>query len=100
MSNEKTYRSANIRTISDNAVISINLHWVRNILVGCIVLGGIIFKYEQRLRQAEERINDLTERVDDLRKIHDAEIEEIQAWYKKSLEIDLNPLNILKRKKK
>jgi len=100
MSNEeKTYRSANIRTVSDNAIISINLAWIRNIFVACICLGGIIFKYEQRLRLAEESIRDINERVTELAAIHDAEMKEIEAWYKKSLEIDLNPLNILKRKK-
>lgn len=79
---EKTYRSANIRTVSDNAIISINLAWIRNIILSCICLGGIIFKYEQRLRVAEESIRSLNKRVDDLSAIHDAEIEEIQKWYK------------------
>ena len=97
---EKTYRSANARVIQDNAIISINLHWIRNIFVACICLGGIIFKYEQRLRLAEESIRDIGKRVDELAAIHDAEMKEIEAWYKKSLEIDLNPLNILKRKNK
>ena len=97
---EKTYRSANARVIQDNAIISINLHWIRNIFVAGICLGGIIFKYEQRLRLAEESIRDIGKRVDELAAIHDAEMKEIEAWYKKSLEIDLNPLNILKRKNK
>ena len=79
---EKTYRSANIRTVSDNAIISINLAWIRNIILSCICLGGIIFKYEQRLRIAEESIRNLDKRVNDLSAIHDAEIEEIQKWYK------------------
>lgn len=97
---EKTYRSANIRTVSDNAIISINLAWCRNILLASICLGGIIFKYEQRLRITEESIRGINQRVTNLVAIHDAEIEEIQAWYKNSLSVDLNPLNVFKRKKK
>tara|TARA_R110002020_G_scaffold360199_1_gene572862 strand:- start:60 stop:356 length:297 start_codon:yes stop_codon:yes gene_type:complete len=98
MSDEKTYRSANIRTVSDNAIISINLAWIRNIVVACICLGGIIFKYEQRLRIAEESIRDINQRVIELAAIHDAEMKEIEKWYKKS--IDVNPLNIFKKKDK
>ena len=98
MSDEKTYRSANIRTVSDNAIISINLAWIRNIVVAGICLGGIIFKYEQRLRIAEESIRDINQRVIELAAIHDAEMKEIEKWYKKS--IDVNPLNIFKKKNK
>lgn len=98
LSDEKTYRSANIRTVSDNAIISINLAWIRNIVVACICLGGIIFKYEQRLRLAEESIRDINQRVIELAAIHDAEMKEIEAWYKKSL--DINPLNIFGKPKR
>ena len=96
---EITYRSTNARIVSDNMVVSVNLHWIRNIFIACIFLGTFLFKYEQRLRLAESRTLALEERVNELKSIHDAEIEEITKWYKKSVQVDLNPLNILKRKK-
>ena len=96
---EKTYRSTNTRIIQDNMVVSVNLHWIRNLVISCIFLGTILFKYEQRLRLVESRTIALEERVNDLKSIHDAEIEEIQKWYKKSVQVDLNPLNVFKRKK-
>ena len=66
--------------------------------MACLCLGGIIFKYEQRLRLAEESIRDINERVIELGAIHDAEMKEIEAWYKKSL--DINPLNIFGKPKR
>lgn len=101
MSNEeKTYRSTNARVISDNMVLNVNLYFLRNVLIGLAMLGGIAFKFEQRIRSIESELRETSQRVAELKSIHDAEMKEIEAWYKKSLEIDLNPLNILKRKNK
>ena len=44
-------------------------------------------------------LSNIDEAKDIIANSDDAEMKEIEAWYKKSLEIDLNPLNILKRKK-
>ena len=95
---EKTYRSTNARVISDNMVLNVNLYFLRNILFGIIMLGGIAFKFEQRIRSIESELRETSQRVADLKSIHDAEMKEIEKWYKKS--IDVNPLNIFKRKEK
>ena len=93
---EKTYRSTNARVISDNMVLNVNLYFLRNILFGIIMLGGIAFKFEQRIRSIENELRETSQRVDDLKSIHDAEMKVIEKWYKKS--IDVNPLNIFKKK--
>ena len=102
MSNEKqkTYRSYGVTTLSDNLIVSFNVRFIINCIIAFSIFGWTVFTYEQRLREAESAIIEHSKRLDDLKSIHDAEIEEIQAWYKKSLEVDLNPLNILKRKRK
>ena len=60
------------------------------------MLGGIAFKFEQRIRAIENELRETSQRVADLKSIHDAEMKEIEKWYKKS--IDVNPLNIFKKK--
>jgi len=99
MSNEeKTYRSTNARVISDNMVLNVNLYFLRNLLLGLVMLGGIAFKFEQRIRSIESELRETSQRVADLKSIHDAEMKEIEAWYKKSL--DINPLNIFGKQKR
>ena len=93
---EKTYRSTNARVISDNMVLNVNLYFLRNMRFGIIMLGGIAFKFEQRIRSIENELRETSQRVADLKSIHDAEMKEIEKWYKKS--IDVNPLNIFKKK--
>ena len=95
---EKTYRSTNTRIIQ-------TIWWCLSIYTGfgiwlfrAFFFGTILFKYEQRLRLVESRTIAFEERVNELKSIHDAEIEEIQKWYKKSVQVDLNPLNVFKRK--
>ena len=95
---EKTYRSTNARVISDNMVLNVNLYFLRNLFFGIIMLGGIAFKFEQRIRSIENELRETSQRVADLKSIHDAEMKEIEKWYKKS--IDVNPLNIFKKKEK
>ena len=98
MSEEKTYRSTNARVISDNMVLNVNLYFLRNLLLGLVMLGGIAFKFEQRIRSIESELRETSQRVADLKSIHDAEMKEIEAWYKKSL--DINPLNIFGKQKR
>ena len=98
MSEEKTYRSTNARVISDNMVLNVNLYFLRNLLLGLVMLGGIAFKFEQRIRSIESELRETSQRVADLKSIHDAEMKEIEAWYKKSL--DINPLNIFGKPKR
>ena len=104
MSDEKTYRSANVRTISDNAIISINLHWIRNILVGLFVLGGVAYNYETRIRELESRVDTNQEELRELVEHHIADeeskrlkLEEEIKWYQK--EMNLNPLSKWKKRK-
>ena len=98
-SEEKTYRSTNARVISDNMVLNVNLYFLRNLLIGLAMLGGIAFKFEQRIRSIESELRETSQRVADLKSIHDAEMKEIEAWYKKRVQVDLNPLNIFGKQK-
>jgi CRP-like cAMP-binding protein len=98
-SEEKTYRSTNARVISDNMVLNVNLYFLRNLLLGLAMLGGIAFKFEQRIRSIESELRETSQRVADLKSIHDAEMKEIEAWYKKRVQVDLNPLNIFGKQK-
>jgi len=97
---QKTYRSYGVTTLSDNLIVSFNVRFIINCVLAFSIFGWTVFTYEQRLRSTESAILDHSKRLDELKSIHDQEIKEIQAWYKKSLEVDLNPLNLLKRKKK
>jgi len=84
MSNEKpkTARSYRGTLVSDNAIISINIKWLGQML---ILVAGLVYSYTeitQSIADNERRVIDLEERVDELKSIHNAEIEEIQKWYK------------------
>lgn len=84
MSNEKpkTARSYRGALVSDNAIVSINLKWLGQML---ILVAGLVYSYTeitQSIADNERRVIDLEERVDELKSIHNAEIEEIQKWYK------------------
>ncbi len=98
MSDEKTYRSYGVKTLSDNVVVSVNIRFIINVIAALSIFGWTVFTYEQRLRSTESAIINHSQRLDELKSIHDAEIEEIQAWYKKSL--DINPLNIFGKDRK
>jgi hypothetical protein len=105
MSEEKTYRSAGARVISDNMVVSFNLYFIRNVLGLLLLIGGIVYKYETRLRTLESTV--ITNQ-DELRKLVEhhialeeskrVELEEKIMFYEKSLNI--NPLSWKRKKKK
>ncbi len=104
MSEEKTYRSANVRTISDNMVVSVNLHFIRNILIGLFLMGGVAYNYETRLREIESTINTHKDELRELVEHHIADeavklqkLEEEIKWYQK--EMNLNPLSKWKKRK-
>ena len=94
----KSYRTEFID--GDTWRLNINLRFLFNsfCLFGAII--GSAYSVKSQIDDTSRRVEELEARVDELKSIHDKEIEEIQAWYKKSLSVDLNPLNILKRKKK
>tara|TARA_R110000744_G_scaffold338144_1_gene443337 strand:+ start:476 stop:778 length:303 start_codon:yes stop_codon:yes gene_type:complete len=91
----KTARSYRGTMVSDNAIISINVKWLGQML---ILVAGLVYSYTeitQSIADNSRRTFELEQRVDDLAAIHDAEIKEIQSWYK---EINLNPFSKKKRK--
>ena len=105
MSEEKTYRSANVRTISDNMVVSVNLHFIRNILIGLFLMGGVAYNYETRLRDIESTIDTHKNELRELVEHHIADeelkrvaLEEKILFYEK--EFNINPLSWGKKRKK
>lgn len=98
MSEAKTARSYRGTILDDNAIISINLRWLFQVLV---LVGGLVYSYiqiVQRVTDLEREFGAINDRVVALESKHDAEMREIEAWYKKSL--DINPLNIFGKKQK
>ena len=98
MSEAKTARSYRVTILEDNAIISINLRWLFQVLV---LVGGLVYSYiqiVQRVTDLEREFGAINDRVVALESKHDAEMREIEAWYKKSL--DINPLNIFGKKPK
>ena len=82
MSEQQTARSYKGAILDDNAIISINLRWLFQVFV---LVAGLVYSYTeitQSIADNERRVIDLDERVDELKSIHNAEIEEIQKWYK------------------
>jgi len=98
MSEAKTARSYRGTILDDNAIISINLRWLFQVFV---LVGGLVYSYiqiVQRVTDLEREFGAINDRVVALESKHDAEMKEIEAWYKKSL--DINPLNIFGKKQK
>jgi|TARA_R110000824_G_scaffold324881_1_gene511809 hypothetical protein len=98
MSEQKTARSYKGAILDDNAIISINLRWLFQVLV---LVGGLVYSYiqvVQRITDLEREYGTINDRVVALESKHDAEMKELEAWYKKSL--DINPLNIFGKPKR
>tara|TARA_R110000823_G_scaffold204737_1_gene335753 strand:+ start:159 stop:458 length:300 start_codon:yes stop_codon:yes gene_type:complete len=98
MSEAKTARSYKGAILDDNAIISINLRWLFQVLV---LVSGLVYSYiqvVQRITDLEREYGTINNRVVALESKHDAEMKELEAWYKKSL--DINPLNIFGKPKK
>ncbi len=98
MSEQKTARSYKGAILDDNAIISINLRWLFQVLV---LVGGLVYSYIQviqRITDLEREYGTINDRVVALESKHDAEMKELEAWYKKSL--DINPLNIFGKPKR
>ena len=89
MSEQQTARSYKGAILDDNAIISINLRWLFQVLV---LVGGLVYSYiqvVQRITDLEREYGTINDRVVALESKHDAEMKELEAWYKKSL--DINP---------
>ena len=101
----KTARSYNSTIIDDNAVISLNLKWMGQILVFAGVLGWSGYKLLDRLESLEEQMVLADKQITNLLDRHmleeegkRAELEEKVNFYEK--EFNINPLSWGKRKKK
>lgn len=98
MSEQQTARSYKGAILDDNAIISINLRWLFQVFV---LVAGLVYSYiqvVQRITDLEREYETINDRVVALESKHDAEMKELEAWYKKSL--DINPLNIFGKPKR
>ena len=90
MSNDNLARSYKVNRIDDNFSVHLNIKWLIQLLV---LTGSLVYTYvsiETQLTNIARELELLSERVNKLEAKHEAEIKEIEAWYKQSLE--LNPL--------
>jgi len=103
--NPKTARSYRGTVVDDNAIVSINLKWLGQllVLVGMLVYG--YWRIESRLGNLEEAMVTADFKIGDLLGKHIVEetlqreqLEEKVSFYEK--EFNINPLSWGKRKKK
>ena len=101
----KTARSYRSAIVDDNAVLSINIRWLGQILalVGTLVYG--YYRVESRLDSLETSLADADERIGDLLDKHIVEerskreeLAEKVKFYEK--EININPLGWGKKRRK
>ena len=101
----QTARSYKGTVVDDNAVVSINLKWLGQllVLVGMLVYG--YYRIETRIGTLEEQIVEADGTIRDLLNRHSVEeerqrleLENRVSFYEK--ELNLNPLSWGKRKKK
>ena len=101
----KTARSYRGTMVSDNAVISINIKWLMQVLV---FVAGLVYSYlqiENRIRELERRVELADTEIEELVNKHieneEAKIAKMEKeieWYSK--ELNLNPLSWGKKKRK
>jgi TM2 domain-containing membrane protein YozV len=101
----KTARSYRGSVVDDNAIVSINLKWLGQllVLVGMLVYG--YWRVETRIATLEDEIVTANEEIEELVKKHiqdeDIKMSEMQEqikWYE--TEFNLNPLSWKKKKRK
>ena len=100
----ETARSYRATVLDDNAVVSINLKWLGQIIV---LIAGLVYSYwriETRIIDLEKNVSESDIQIEELVEKHIveeqkrfAELEEELQWYQK--EVNLNPLSWKKRKK-
>ena len=103
----KTARSYRGTLVSDNAIISINIKWLGQMLVLVASLVYGYYRIETRIADLERGIQLANEEIEDLISKHIAEeevkiaqMQEQLEWYEKELSLELNPLNSGKKRKK
>ena len=95
--NEDLARSYKVNRIDDNFSVHLNIKWLIQLLV---LTGTLVYTYVSittQLANITRELEHLSERITKLEAKHEAEIEEIEKWYKQSLE--LNPLKWGRNKK-
>jgi len=101
----KTARSYRGTVVDDNAVISINIKWLGQML---LLVAGLVYSYYQvisRIDSLERRVSESDTTITELVEKHIAEeqekiliLEKELQWYQK--ELNLNPLSWTKKKRK
>ena len=101
----KTARSYRGTVVDDNAIVSINLKWLGQLLVLVAMLVYGYWRVERRLGELENKMLDANEQIGDLldkhivdERIEREELAEKVSFYEK--EFNINPLSWGKRKKK
>ena len=101
----QTARSYKGTVIDDNAVVSINLKWLGQLLVLVSMLVYGYWRIESRLGQLEEEMLAADDKIGNLldkhmveERIQRTQLEEKVSFYEK--EFNINPLSWGKRKKK
>ena len=90
-------RSYKVDRIDDNFSIHLNVKWLIQLL---FLTGTLVYSYvsiETQLSSIGRELQLINERIAKLEDKHQAEMEEIEKWYKQSLE--LNPLKWGKKRK-
>ncbi len=105
MSEVKTARSYRSGIVDDNAVISLNLKWLGQIVFFAGVLGWSGYKLLDRLEELEAKMVEANEQIGNLldkhildEKAERLELEEKISFYEK--EFNINPLSWGKKRKK
>ena len=83
--------------IDDNFSVHLNIKWLIQLLM---LTGTLVYTYVNITTQLENigrELEQVNNRVAKLEAKHEAEMEEIEKWYKQSLE--LNPLKWGKKRK-
>jgi len=101
----KTARSYRGAMVDDNAIISINIKWLMQVLV---FVAGLVYSYlqiENRIKELERRMELANSEIEELVNKHieneEAKIAKMEKeieWYSK--ELNLNPLSWGKKKRK
>ena len=101
----KTARSYRGTMVDDNAIISINIKWLGQIIVGVSIIVMGYLRIENRIVELERRVELADTNIEDLVSKHieeeDKKITKMQEqleWYE--TELNLNPLSWGKKRKR
>ncbi len=95
--NDNLARSYKVDRIDDNFSVHLNIKWLIQLLMLTATLVYTYVNITTQLENIERELEQVNSRVAKLEAKHEAEMDEIQKWYKQSLE--LNPLKWGKKRK-